>query len=262
MTEKWINLLDVTLCCIETREHSLMRLAVQDCKRKANFGEVLIFTDKPDLFADEGRIIDVQDFPEKIGWSRCRWNDIAPHLATSHMLFIEWDAFVWDASMWKDDYLLWDYCGAPWWYVDSRNVGNGGFSLRSTRLTRYLRKHRHKFPCTTPIDDDLLCRKYRPALEEIGFTWAPEKLAKDFAFECIQPEPTKTTFGFHGMFNWHLVCNEDQLMQRAKIASRSSYIRKNERMWGSFCKNNPQIAAAFVDHPVGFDLNEITHRSQ
>ncbi len=248
-----IELPNVTLCTIETREHELARLAVQDCKRKANFGEVLIFTDRPDLFADEGRIVEVPDWPEKLDWSRCRWQDIAPHLATSHMLCIEWDAWIFDESMWRDDYLQWDYIGAPWWYNDGRNVGNGGFSLRSTRLTRYLRKHRDKFSCTVPIDDDLLCRKYRPALEEIGFTWAPQEVARDFAFECIQPEPLKA-WGFHGMFNWHLVCSDEQLMQRAEIASRSSYIRKNERMWGSFCKNNPQIAAAFTDQTVGFDL--------
>ena len=160
-----------------------------------------------------------------------------------------------------ENFLDYDYAGACWWYQDSRNVGNGGFSLRSTALMRYLRKHRDIFPCTTPIDDDLLCRKYRPALEEKGFTWAPQEVAKDFAFECIQPDPLKT-FGFHGMFNWHLVLNEDQLMERAEIASHSNYIKKNERMWGAFCKNNPKIAQAFMPHgdPVGFDLhNEIAH---
>ena len=257
-----IDLPDVTLCAIETREHDLMRLAIEDCKGKATFGDVLIFTNKTEQFADEGRIIEVPDWPEKIGWSRCRWQEIAPHLVTSHVLCIEWDAWIWDASKWTDEYLQYDYVGAPWWYEDFRNVGNGGFSMRSTALTRYLRKHRDKFPCTTPIDDDLLCRKYRPALEEKGFTWAPQDVARDFAFECVRPQPDSGHFGFHGMFNWHIVLDEEQLMQRAEIASHSNYIKKNERMWGAFCKNNPKIAQAFMPHgePVSFDLhNEIAH---
>ncbi len=245
MLSHCIDLPDVTLCCIETREHVLARMALQDCKRKANFGDVLILTDKPELFEDEGRFVSVPDFPDKVSWSRCRWNDIAPHLKTSHMLYTEWDAWIFDASMWRDEFLNYDYVGAPWWYTDYKNVGNGGFSLRSTRLTRYLRKNRDKFPCISSVDDDLLCRKYRPDLESIGFVWAPQDLAKDFAFEIVRPDPLKT-FGFHAMGNWHLVLDEDQLAQRAEIASQSNYIRQYEHMWGSFCKNNPKIIERLV----------------
>ncbi len=245
MSSNCIDLPDVTLCCIETREHELARLAIQDCKRNATFGDVLILTDKPEAFENEGRVVVVPDFPDKISWSRCRWQEIAPYLATSHMLYVEWDAWVFDVSKWHNEYLAFDYCAAPWWYTDYKNVGNGGFHLRSTRLSRYLRKHRDKFPCTTSVDDDLLCRKYRPDLEKVGFVWAPQKLAKDFAFELILPDPL-AAFGFHGMFNWHHVMDEDQLMQRAEIASQSSYIKNNERMWGAFCKNSPHIAERFA----------------
>jgi hypothetical protein len=237
-----LDLPDVTLCCVETREWDLARMAIQDCKRKVDFGDVLIFTDKPEKFEKEGRIVVVEDFPDKVDWSRFRWQEISPHLKTSHMLFTEWDAWVSDPSMWRNDFLQYDFIGAPWWFSDGRNVGNGGFSMRSTALTRYLRKNRDKFPCTTCVDDDLLCRKYRLQLESLGFTWAPEKLAYDFAFECIRPSPESKHFGFHGMFNWHWILNEDELFQRAEVASRSDYIRTRERMWGAFCKNNPKIA--------------------
>ncbi len=240
------DLPDVTLCMIETREHDLARLAMLDCKRKVNFGDVLIFTDKPDLFVNESRTVVVPDWSEKVSWSQFRWQGIAPHLKTSHLLFIEWDAWVWDTSLWRDDFLNYDYIGAPWWYTDGKNVGNGGFSLRSTRLTRYLRKHRDVFPCTNCVDDDLLCRKYRPSLESIGFVWAPDKVAQDFAFECVRPDSTSRHWGFHGMFNWHFVLNEDELNQRAEVAYRSDYIKSRERMWGAFCKSNPKIAERFV----------------
>ncbi len=249
MSSDCINLPDVTLVTLETREHVLARMAIQDCKRKANFGDVLVLTDKPELFEDEGRTVTVQDFPDKVKWSQCRWQEIGPHLKTSHMLYIEWDAGVFDASMWRNEFLEYDYAGAPWWYTDYKNVGNGGFSLRSTALTRYLRKHRDKFPCISSVDDDLLCRKYRPDLESLGFVWAPQILAKDFAFEIVRPDPVKA-FGFHGIFNWHLAFDEEQLFKRAEVASQSPYIRNHEHLWGSFCKNNPKIVERLGGPPV------------
>jgi hypothetical protein len=39
------------------------------------------------------------DFPDKLKWSQCRWQEISPPLKTSHMLYIEWDAGVFDASI-------------------------------------------------------------------------------------------------------------------------------------------------------------------
>lgn len=241
-----LQLPDVSLVMIETREHELARLAVEESLAKAAFSDVLIFTDKPSLFGDDQRyrFIAVPDFPDKLGWSRCLWQGVTPHLSTSHFLSIQWDSWVFDPDMWRDDNLLYDYIGSPWWYKDGRNVGNGGFSLRSTRLHRYLRLHLDKFPCTTNIDDDLLCRRYRHDLENAGFVWAPQKLAEDFSFELIRPSDTSRHFGFHGMFNWHAVLDKDKIMQRAEIAYRSDYIRN--RMWKSFVDKNPEVAERFA----------------
>ena len=96
-----LQLPQVSLVTIETREHELGCLAIADCVRKVDFGEVLIFTDNKLKFSSlvnicNPKFVEVDDFPDKIGWSRCRWQDIAPCLATSHMLFCEWDAWVWD----------------------------------------------------------------------------------------------------------------------------------------------------------------------
>lgn len=228
---------------IETREHELARLAIDDCKRKVLFGDVLILTDKPDAFANQGRIVQVPDWPDKLGWSRCLWQEACLHLRTSHALSIQWDSWVWDGAMWRDEYLRFDYVGSPWWYKDGRNVGNGGFSLRSTTLMRYLRKHLDRYPCTTNIDDDLLCRHYRPDLQRDGFVWADQGTATNFAFEMTRPSDTSRHFGFHGMFNWHVVLDKDEIMRRAEIASQSSYIR--QRMWSSFVEKNPEVGERF-----------------
>lgn len=247
-----LNLPDVTLVMLETREHELARMAIEDCLDKATFGNVLVMTDRPLEFASltalcKPTIKTIPDAPSKLGWCQQLWYDIPPHVTTSHALFIQWDSWIWDETKWRDEFLNYDYIGAPWWYQDGRNVGNSGFGIKSTRLIRFLRKHPFEFPCDREIEDDLLCRTYRPALQALGFTWAPEWIAHDFAWEgCNQP-PTKTThFGFHAMFNWPKVLDQERLAERLQIAMESDYISKSYMM-KAFCEMHPQIIKGLLE---------------
>ena len=242
-----LKLPSVTLVMIETREHELARLAVEDCLRVAEFGDVLILTDQPKHFPFKGcRFHSVPDFPDKLGWARSMWYDVPPLLRTSHMLGIQWDSWVIDPAMWRDEFLNYAYIGAPWWYKDGKNVGNSGFCLKSTRLARYLAKNRDKFPCDTSVEDDLLCRKYRPALENVGFRWASEKVAYDFSFEgCAGNKPTKH-FGFHAAFNFGWVLDHDRLLKRAQLMFQSPYIQESY-IGKSFCEKNPDIVKELLE---------------
>ena len=225
-----LKLPDVTLVMVETREHLLAKLAVEDSLAKAEFGDVLILTDRPELFgahvASMARFHHVPDWPDKIGWSRSWWHDVPPLLRTPHTLNIQWDSWIFDTSAWRDDFLDYDYIGAPWWYPEL-NVGNGGFSLVSTRLKKYLLEHKDDYPVITNADDDLLCRRYRQRLEKAGFDWAPEPIAHEFAFEWHRPPLGRPRFGFHGIFNWPFVLDSNRLRERMKIAAASPYIRKS-----------------------------------
>jgi len=242
-----LKLKDVTLVMVETREHQLARMAIEECASKVDFGDVLIVTDRPEAFSSlkrfgiSPRIHVVADFPTKLGWSQSWWYDVPPLLKTAFTLNIQWDSWVWDPDMWSDQFYDYSYIGAPWWYKDGKNVGNGGFSWVSTTLKRYLRANRVKFPCDTPVDDDLLCRKYRPALEDLGFTWAPEKVAHKFAFECCRPTPTSRHFGFHACVNFPEVLSPPKLLERAKLMVASPYITKNDYMWKAFCAKVPWV---------------------
>lgn len=249
---------------VETREHELARLAVVDCLNACDFGDVLIITDKPEKFSIIPATKDVifhqvEDWPTKLGWSRSWWFDVPLLLRTRQTLNIQWDSWICDASMWRDEFFEYDYIGAPWWYKDGKNVGNGGFSLVSTRLKRYVYDRRDQYPCDTAVDDDLLCRKYRPELEKAGFVWAPEKVAYDFAFEgCTDGPPKKFTkhFGFHAMFNWGQVLTKERLEERVKIALQSPYIAKPDSyMLKAFCERNPKLIRELTDaeYPEGVD---------
>lgn len=113
---------------------------------------------------------------------------------TSHILLIQYDGYVLDASAWDDEYLNYDYIGAPWCYTDGRNVGNGGFSMRSKRLQDVLATD-PKIELGSP-EDEIICRYYRNYLETThGIKYAPEALAHKFSYEMHPPR--QRTFGFH-----------------------------------------------------------------
>jgi hypothetical protein len=240
-----LKLPDVTLVLIETREHAIAKLALDDCERQAEFGDIIVFTDRPTQFSGgHRRLVEVPDWPTKVGWSRCFWYEVPQHMRTSHALCIQWDSWIVAPEMWRDEFLEYDFCGAPWWYRDGLNVGNGGFCLRSTALMRFIRKHRAQFPCITDLDDDLYCRKYRPTLEQAGFEWAPEPLALQFAFETTRPDPNARHFGFHAAYNFDYGCggDEQRLLERARLMMRSDYVTKsNPYIWEGFAKKCPHI---------------------
>lgn len=111
---------------------------------------------------------------------------------TSHCLVIQWDGYVLDGKQWRDDFLNWDWIGAKWLYKD-RNVGNGGYSMRSHKLQKMIAEM--NFDVKSP-EDEVICRFYVNQLKAKGIKFAPEDVADRFSFELNQPE--QKTFGFHG----------------------------------------------------------------
>lgn len=231
-------------------ELDLARLAVKDCLDKVDFGGgVLVLTNEPDKFPFDECYFHVFKEPiTKVGWARAMWFVVPPLVHTSHMLMIQWDSWVWRTEKWKPQFLDYDLIGAPWWYTDGKNVGNTGFGIKTSRMARYIRDRRWDFPCDTGTEDDLLCRKYRPKLEQAGFTWAPEWLANEFSRECCPPNDDHLAFGFHGAFNFGYVLEHDQLMERARLMFKSPYLMKPANyILKGFCEKNPDIVREVLE---------------
>lgn len=227
-----------------------MRLAIEDCLKVAEFDDVLVFTDRPLEFSPltqvcRPRIITVLDWPTKIGWCRASWFDIPPHVHTSHMLLVQWDACIWRPEMWCEEYKAFDYIGAPWTWLSNKRVGNSGFALKSTRLARYVRAHRDQYACDTSVEDNLLCRMYRSSLENAGFVWAPEKIARDFAYEGAGGEKVDKAFGFHAAYNFGLL-GHDRAKERARLMVQSPTLRESMQM-KAFCERNPAVIKELLD---------------
>lgn len=198
---KRLSLPDVTLvAAADAQTGLLMEAALRECSRLVAFGNAIIMQIEVKSLAD---------------WSNAIWYEIPRALETSHMLVIQYDSWVVNAGAWRNDWLQYDYIGAPWyWHPEGSNVGNGGFSLRSKRLMNFLGVNRQLMPCAEP-EDDVLCRRYRQRLEAEGFRFAPTEVAAAFSFER---SPPNGAFGFHGMYNWPHVLSDADIEARLSIA--------------------------------------------
>ena len=210
-----LHLPDVTLVLIDVQCHELARLALQDSLQDIAFGDITVFSDV-DLCVPGTRWVKVPKWPSIAECCKYLWYELPNHLFTGWMLLIHWDGWITDPACWSDEFLKYDYVGAPWWYADGYNVGNGN-ALRSLRLMRFLQQHKDYFPLSTYKEDDLISRSYRPMLETCGFKWPPETLASTFSFECTRPSWSSRHFMFHDSFNFPLVLDGERLAERVRL---------------------------------------------
>lgn len=223
-----LDLKKVALIATDTSCHELTRRALEDCLKHADFGQVILFSDKAAPFGDLlglSKFVYTPIWETKFACGQSLWYDVHPHVTTDHMLNIQWDSWIVKPDMWTDEFLKYDYVGAPWWYGDGLNVGNGGFTLRSKRLMEHLSDNRDRYPLPDATNEDqILCRGYRRELEAEGFKWAPDALASRFSIERTTLGVNPHHFGFHGLFNWPAYLEGDALKDRLVLAKSNEYI--------------------------------------
>jgi hypothetical protein len=192
----------ITLVCIDTVEHKLAKLAVEKCIDQFDFADVVVVSDQdwgiPGarwIHVDTHRVEDI---------ALLTWIAPLEFSRTSHALMMQYDSWIITPHLWTDDFLRYDYIGAPW-YWSKGDVGNGGFSLRTAKLAEAVIAA--GLEITYP-EDASLCRTHRSRLEdEFGLIWAPPDLAAQFSMENA-PWPD-LSWGFHGGFMVRYVLGED-----------------------------------------------------
>lgn len=143
-------------------------------------------------------------------YSSIALEDLDEIIATDHFLIFQWDGFPIHPENWQDEFLSYDYIGSP----DGSWVGNGGFSLRSKKLLRAIKRLGIKVDKSNPFiqtEDILICHHYRPQLENVGIKFAPASVAEKFSFDALPYK--KPVFGFHGPGNFPLILQEAQLIK-------------------------------------------------
>lgn len=273
-----LSLPDVTLIMVETQVHELARVALDDALARVNFGGVVVYTDRPEAFGTMSkrltgydgsgaavtepavRAIKVPNWPDKFGAEAFYYMEAAQAARTSHVLMYQWDAGVRDVNCWSDDFLAFDYIGAPWpgkrggqWTPKPGfTVGNGGFTLISKRMSDYLFAHRARLQVRTDMD---MSYRAREELERNGFRWAPEDVAYRFAFEHGDNAQRYTpSFGYHDVFNWHLALPREEVIRRARMMMANPYVRSTTKL---AALNN---ACPYVQQTIGIDYIHATNR--
>lgn len=200
----------VTLCCVDTRTPELALHAMRRSMQHLDFARCVLVGSEAARQSDLTGI-DLHTIPPLTsidGYSRFVLKDLAPLIHTSHMLLIQWDGFVRDASLWSDDFLDFDYIGAPWVSGElAGQVGNGGFTLRSRKLLLALQDE--ALTAHNP-EDVCLAVTHRQALEAAGIRFADLATAQRFACER---GPWRAAFGFHAMFNLPQVLRPAEMRQ-------------------------------------------------
>lgn len=168
-------------------------------------------------------------FGETVKIDKLNWNDynkfclveLINHVDTDHILLIQNDGFVVNPDRWTDNFLKYDYLGAPWpmqnlqvnlprWPIVltqfNKNktvyqIGNGGFTLRTKKLLQETKKLYE--PNLYGIPEDILISIYfreKMEIENLKFC-SDIDFASLFSCEATNINGKKyssnNSFGFH-----------------------------------------------------------------
>ena len=194
----------ITLVCIDCRQPALAIAALGQTLDRLQVADVLFVSDH-----DPG----VDGLPtlvtSALGTPADRLRFIAaglrPRIRTSHVLLVQWDAFVVDASAWTDAFLEHDWV-APHVYAP-RESDNEGIALLSTRLLDAMGTVSLAGVETLRALVARLTGEQRPlhdsaGTSELALRLAPPPLAERFAF--ADGAPARRTFAFQGLHNMWL----------------------------------------------------------
>jgi hypothetical protein len=145
--------------------------------------------------------------------------DLYKHIDTEFVLITQDHAFIINPGAWTDEFLDYDYIGAPWPLRENSFVtpfgehircGNGGFSLRSKKLLEVPNQvdipfkvsdqpdFYKMFGSTNTNEDGNICVHNRHIFIEQGCKFPAVELAAKFSYESPVPENAGIIpFGFH-----------------------------------------------------------------
>ncbi len=189
--------------------------ALEYSMRGIEFGEVVLITHRRPLALPEGivyrhtsKLTDIDCFNYKVAY------ELGQYIHTDYVLLVHYDGFVVHPEKWREEFLSYDYIGAPWpvpapgkkhsyhdIYGNLCRVGNS-VSLRSKRFL--------DFPGQAQLvwekdeegffnEDIFLCCRNRHRIEAAGMKIAPVEVAKYFSHEHPVPEvlDVDAPFAFH-----------------------------------------------------------------
>lgn len=219
---RMINLPSVTLwaCCWsldeELNRKTLRVLAY--CKRIARFNRILFFScfDCRVPFGIE--LVKIKAFSGIQDWNEFVNKAVRLYIDSDHAMSVHEDGFPVRLNQWTDDFLKYDYIGAPW---RDGVVGNGGFNIESKRLLD-AKLALETSDVRTTASDYWVCRNHRKEFAELGIKFAPKEIAAKFSEETVRSE---NAFGFHGRnynpekyaMGWNIIKRFEALEKKFRV---------------------------------------------
>ena len=208
-----IEVPDVTLVAVDcTNRIEETIKALQICAKKINFGNaVLLRHEKPKnlpSFIIYKKIAKIKNIDE---YNFFMFLELYKYFNTTHCLTIQDHALIINPELWDNNWLKWDWIGAPWEIRENSYIanngerirqGNGGFSLRSKKICSLpskmgweLREERGFYN-----EDGNFTVYWRKEMLKQGIKYAPLEVAAKFSYENPVGENNfgnTKTFGFH-----------------------------------------------------------------
>lgn len=212
MSKKKLN--GVTLLGIDCINLDRLNLAMEICQKDFEFTDIKILSS---LNSDKIKnITKIKTIKSLEDYSLFVIRDLDKYVDTPYVLIVQYDGFILNPSAWSDEFLKYDYIGAPWlvadWSVKNFDfpreligkyvVGNGGFNLRSKRLLSLSSELYKKGELKRYSPEDVsICVYYRDLFEKHGIKFAPIELARQFSYEAEDDKNYSWDgqFGFHGL---------------------------------------------------------------
>ncbi len=211
--KKKIKLPDVTLLAATSIDIEQTQLSLRISAHNIEFNSIkLLCSSEPKKKYSDIEYILIPQM-DLLGYGRLIIQDLHKYFKTSHCLIVQSDSFVVDASLWKEEFLKYDYIGAPWSekvHVNSNlvlnmkknPVGNGGFSLRSHKLAKITSKiDFDSLQLPIKSEDVVICHYLYKEMIDEGVSFATPELAAKFSIENennLYGQNVNSVFGFHG----------------------------------------------------------------
>lgn len=185
------------------------------CCEGIDFGAVkLVAPEEPEGFPSYMSFEKCNEMDSYLKYNDYVFKNLISHVNTSHCLLIQYDSWIIHPELWDDEWLNYDYIGAPWaikddayiaWHTyEHVRVGNGGFSLRSKRLLSIPQALNLSLTQEQGFynEDGNICCYHRTDFLAAGTEYAPVDIATRFSYETPLDENFGIkTFGFHKHMN-------------------------------------------------------------
>src|SRR5438874_429139 len=103
-----LELQDVTLCCVDTRNHALALRALKQSAAHIRFARTLFVTDR-DLVESDIDVRVIAPLQSRDAYSEFVLRSLLAHVDTAHVLLVQWDGYVVNPAAWRAEFLDYDY---------------------------------------------------------------------------------------------------------------------------------------------------------